>query len=128
MDQYSITDSAPKRAIQHSWSADRHSPSADWHKFEARPKDPLIEIKLIFFDFLEIRTRSNSYLIIQLIFQSIPTSINSGCLSKFRTLSDPPSPSSFWQFSLEFSIPLRIFNSPYVKDILKAFSLEISFL
>ena len=47
---------APKRAYQ-------HFPSADWPKYVARLGDLLIEIKPIFFNFLEIKTHSNSYLI-----------------------------------------------------------------
>ena len=73
----------------------------------AWPKDSWIEINLTFFDFLEIRTRPNSYLIIQLIFRGILTSINRGCLSKFGTLSDPPPP-FFLLFSSDFSIPLTL--------------------
>ena len=111
LDQNLNVGSAPKRAIWHSWSADRHmksadrqSLSADWPKLLARPLDSWIEINLTLFDFLEIRTRPNSYLIIQLIFLSIPTSINRGCLSKFNTLFDLIlSGSSF----LIFQIPLR---------------------
>ena len=102
----SNTGSAPKRAIWHSWDADwhfRHFPSADWHKNLARPEDSWIEISPIFFDFLEIMTRLNSYLIIQLIFRSFPTSINRGCLSKFSTSDPPLSGSSF----LIFQFPLR---------------------
>ena len=52
---------APKRACQHFWSADQHFPSANWPKHSAWPRDPLIEIEPIVFDFLEIRTCSNSY-------------------------------------------------------------------
>ena len=74
MDLNSNADPAPKRAIRHSYSADQHMKSVDWHK-------------------LEIRTRSNLYLIIQLIFRTILTFINRGCLSKFKgtvlTLSSP---------------------------------------
>ena len=57
-----------------------------WHIFMARPRDSLIKIRSIFYDFLKIRMRYNSYLIIKLIFQSIPTSINRGNKSKLRTL------------------------------------------
>ena len=53
---------APKRAC-------RHFPSANWPKCLARFGNLLIEIKPIFFEFLEIRTHSNSYLI---SFLSIP--------------------------------------------------------
>ena len=63
LDQNSNTDLAPKRAIQHSWSADRHIKSADWPKLLARLRDSLIEIRPIFYDFLEIKTHSNLYLI-----------------------------------------------------------------
>ena len=104
LDQNSNAGLAPKRAIWHSWGADRHFPSADWHKNLARPEDSWIEISPIFFDFLEIMTCLNLYLIIQLIFQSFPTSINRGCLSKFST-SDPP---SFWLFFFDFSISLTL--------------------
>ena len=38
-------------------------PSANWLKFVARLGDSLIEIRPTFFDFLKIRTHSNSYLI-----------------------------------------------------------------
>ena len=90
LDQNSNAGLAPKRAIQHSWSVDRHMKSANWPKLLALLEDSWIEINLTPFSFLEIRTRSNSYMIIQLIFRSIPTSINRGCLSKFSTLSNPP--------------------------------------
>ena len=128
LDQNLNMGSAPKRAIRHSWSADRHmksadrqSLSADWPKLLARPLDSWIEINLTLFDFLEIRTRPNSYLIIQLIFLSIPTSINRGCLSKFNTIFH-----AFWPplfLALLFFLIL-----PYVKDILEALALGISFL
>ena len=103
LDQNSNTSSTPKRAIQHSWSA-------DWPKFVARSEDSLTEIKPIFFNFLEIWRRSTSFLIIQLIFRGIPTSINRGNRSKVGVLL-------FW-----------LFNSPYVKDVLEAFALGTSFL
>ena len=80
--------------------------SASWPKFVAQPGDFLIKIKPIFFDFLEIRMRSNSYL----ISFSIPTSINRGNKSELRALL------------------FGLFNSPYVKDVLEAFALGISFL
>ena len=118
VDQNSNAGSTPKKAIRYSWSANRHFSSVDWHKFEAQPKDFWIEINLTFFDFLEIRTRPNLYLIIQLIFRSIPTSINRGCLSKFSTIFDP---------SLSGS-SLLTFNSPYAKEVLEAFALGTSFL
>ena len=112
LDQNSNASSAPKRAIRHSWGADRHKKCADqhfssanWHKLEAQPKDSFIEISPTLFNFLEMRTHPNSYLIIQLIFRSIPTSIIRGCLSKFSTLSDPP---LFWLFSSNFSNPLTL--------------------
>ena len=97
LDQNSNAGLAPKRAIQHSWcvdrhmkSVDRHMKSADWPKLLALLEDSRIEINLTLFNFLEIRMRPNSYMIIQLIFRSIPTFINRGCLSKFSTLFDPP--------------------------------------
>ena len=109
MDQTSNADSAPKRAIRHSWSANRHMKSSDWHfpsvdwpKLLAQPKDSLIEIRLIFYNLLEIRTCSSLYLI---SFFKIPTSINRGNKSKLRAL-----------FFL-------LFNSRYVKDVLEAFAL-----
>ena len=87
IDQNSNASLAPKRAIRHSWSVNqnmrsvnRHFPSVDWPKFAARAGDFLIKIKPIFFDFLEIRTHSNSYL----ISSSIPTSINRGNKSELR--------------------------------------------
>ena len=104
LDQNSNAGLAPKRAIQHSWSVDRHMKSADWPKLLAQLEDSRIEINLTLFNFLEIRMRPNSYMIIQLIFRSIPTFINRGCLSKFSTLSDPPLSSSSL---LIFQIPLR---------------------
>ena len=63
LDQNSNADLAPKRAIQHTESVDQHMASADWPKCLAQPVDPLIKTKPMFFDFLEIRTCSNSYLI-----------------------------------------------------------------
>ena len=107
MDLNVNTGPAPKRAIRHSCNADRHFPSTNWHKLEARPEDSWIEINLTFFDFLEIRTRPNSYLIIQLIFRGILTSINRGCLSKFGTLSDPPPPPFSCSSLLIFQFPLH---------------------
>ena len=67
---------------QHMAGADRHFLSTNWPKFSARPGDFLIEIKLIFFDFLEIRMHSNLYL----ISFSIPTSINRGNKSEIWSL------------------------------------------
>ena len=110
LDLNSNASSAPKSAIRHSWSADqhmasvdRHSPSAnqnllsaDWPKLVAQSGDPLIGIKPIFFEILEIRTHSNSYLI---SFLSILTSINRGEKSELRALL-------FW-----------LLNSLYVKDM-----------
>ena len=111
LDRNSNVGSTPKRAIRHSWSANwhmksanRHFSNADWPKSLAWLKDSWSEIKLTLFDFLEIRTRPNSYLIIQLIFLSIPTSINRGCLSKFNTLFDLILSGSSL---LIFQIPLR---------------------
>ena len=54
MDQNSNVGPAPKRAIRHFWSA-------NWHKFGPRPGGTWIKIKHILFDFLEIRSRPNSY-------------------------------------------------------------------
>ena len=72
----------------------------------ARLGDLLIKIEPIFFNFLEIRTHFNLYLILV----SIPTSINRGN-------------------KLELRAPLfGIFNSLYVKDVLEAFVLGTSFL
>ena len=95
MDQNSNAGPTPKRAIRHSWSADRHFLSADWHKLKAWPRDSWIRIISTLFNFLEMRMHPNSYLTIQLIFRSIPTSINRGCLSKFSRLFHafwPPTP------------------------------------
>ena len=64
--------SAPKRAWWHSWSADRHFLSADWPKCLARPRNLLIKIKSIFFEFLEIKMRFNSYLILFSLFFKHP--------------------------------------------------------
>ena len=86
MDQNSNAGPTPKRAIRHSWSADRHFLSADWHKLKAWPRDSWIRIISTLFNFLEMRMHPNLYLTIQLIFRSIPTSINKWCLSKFNTL------------------------------------------
>ena len=105
----------PKRAIQHSWSAARHMKSAhrhfssaDWPKSSTQPDDSWIEINLTLFDFLEIRTCSNSYLIIQLIFQSIPTSINRGVPLKIQhTFWPPPSPSLSSSSFQIFQFPLH---------------------
>ena len=89
-----------------------------WHRCVAWFEDSWMEINLTFFDFLEIRTRLNLYLIIQLIFRSIPTSINRGWLSKFSTLFNP----------LFLALLFWFFNSSYVKDVLEAFALGTSFL
>ena len=115
LDQNLNVGSAPKRVIQHSWSV-------DWHKLKARPKDSWIEISPTFFDILEMRTHPNLYLIIQLIFWNIPTSINKGSLPTFNTLSNPPPPPLFLALLFWF------FKPPYVKDVLEAFALGTSFL
>ena len=47
----------------HMASADRHFLNADWPKLSAQPGDFLIKIKSIFFNFLEIRMHSDSYLV-----------------------------------------------------------------
>ena len=62
-DKISNGDLAHKRVCRYSWSANKHMASADWPKCSARLGSHLIDIKPIFFDFLEIRTLSNSYLI-----------------------------------------------------------------
>ena len=70
---------APKRAIQHFWSANRH-------KFGPQPEGTWIKLKQILFDFLEIRTHPSSYSDHLANFSNIPTSINRGYISKFSTL------------------------------------------
>ena len=89
MDQNSNAYLAPMRAVWHSWSADqlmasadRHFLNADWPKLSAQPGDFLIKIKPIFFNFLEIRTRFNSYM----ISFSIPIFINRGNKLEIRAL------------------------------------------
>ena len=52
---------APKRAIKQSWSANWHFSSANQPKCGTWPKGFQIEINLPFYDFLEIKTRPNSY-------------------------------------------------------------------
>ena len=94
-------------ALLECWSA---LPKCRLAQMETQAEDFLIEINLTFFNFLEIWMRPNSYMIIQLIFRSIPTSINRGNKSKLEALL------------------LWLFNSPYVKDVLEAFALGISFL
>ena len=69
--------------IEHMKSFDRHFPSADWPKLLARLEDSLIEIRLIFYDFLEIRLCSNFYLI---SFFKHPNNINRGNKSELRAL------------------------------------------
>ena len=102
--QNSNADLTPKRAIWHSWSADwhmasadRYFPSVDWPKFSAKPRDFLIEIKPIFFNFLEIRMCSNSYM----ISFSIPNSINRRNKSEIEALlsdfSAPLTLKTFWR-------------------------------
>ena len=86
MDQNSNTGPAPKRAIKHLWSVDKHFPSADWHKFEPRPEGTWIEIKHILLYFLEIRTRPSSCLDHLAIHLNILASINRGAFSKFNKL------------------------------------------
>ena len=61
-----------------------------------------------FFIFLEIRMYPSLYLIIQVIFRSIPISINSGRLSKFSTFFYTFWPPSFWLFFSDFAIPLTL--------------------
>ena len=105
LDQNSNVDLAPKRAIRHSWSA-------NWPKLLAWPEDPLIKIKPIFFDFLEIRTCSNSYLIS--LFLSILTSINRGnklelrarWFLKYSFIRRARSCKRYYVFLLSFLLPL----------------------
>ena len=89
---------APKRAIRHSWSADRYFG---------------IEINLTFFDFLEIRTRPSSYSDHSTNFlkhshlykQRMPLKIQQ-TFSRFLT----PHPPSFWHFSsLLFPLTFKMF-------------------
>ena len=51
-----------------------------------RPEGIWINLKHILFDFLKIKTRPSSYSDYLAIFLSLPTSINSGWISKFGTL------------------------------------------
>ena len=82
LDQNSNANLASKSADRHLASANRHFLNADWPKSSAWPGDPLIEIKPVFFRFLEIRTCSNSYLISFSL--SILTSINRGKKIKIK--------------------------------------------
>ena len=70
-------------ANRHYWSVDRHMasanqhfPSADWHNFKAWPRNIMIKIKHIHFEFLGIIIRPNSYLIQASLFSKHQTSIN----------------------------------------------------
>ena len=46
--------------------------SADWHRLEAQPENPLIKIKHIYFEFFGITTQSNSYMILFNLFFKHP--------------------------------------------------------
>ena len=94
---------------RHMASADRHFPSVDWHSLEAWPRNALIEIKWIHFDFLGIRTQPNSYLIQSSLFFKHPTSKNREETLEIGAFF-------FW-----------LLCSPYVKDVLEALALRISF-
>ena len=75
---------------RHMASANRHFPSANLQNFETRPKNVLIKIKCIHFEFLRIRTQPNSYLIQSNLFFKHLTSINRGLKSGIRSpFSDP---------------------------------------
>ena len=62
-DQNSNVSLTPKRACRHSQNAYRHFPSADWPECSTWPENIMTETKPIFFNFLEIRMHSNSYLV-----------------------------------------------------------------
>ena len=51
MDQNSEVGPAPKRVIQHFWSA-------DWHKFGPQPEGAWIELKHILFQFFRDKDAS----------------------------------------------------------------------
>ena len=103
MDQSSNEELAPKRAIQ-------HFSSTNWHKLGPRPEGTWIKLKPILFDFLEIRTLSNSHFDYLANFSNILASIiedaskNSAHFS--RSLISPLSNSSF---SIIFSLMLKTF-------------------
>ena len=103
VDYNSNTGPAPKKAIWHSWST-------NWHKCRPQPQGTWIEINLILFDFLEIRTCLSSYFDHSTNFSNIPTSINRGLedasqnSTHFFMLSDPP---SLWLFS-SFLFPFTL--------------------
>ena len=64
----------------------RHFSSVNWHKRKPRPEGTWMEIKLILFNFLEIKMRPSSYSNHLANFSNIPTSINREGFSKFNTL------------------------------------------
>ena len=117
--------SAPKKAYRHSWSADRdmasadrHFPSVDWPKYLARSRNLLIKKKPIFFEFLEISTRSNSYMILFSLFFMHPKLYKlGGDLPTFSTL--------FWPLFL--ALLFWLLRSPYIKDVLEALTLRTFF-
>ena len=113
----SKTDWNLKGGLAHSallecWTAlgKCHFPSTEWHKIGPRPEGIWIKLKHLLFYFLEIRTHPNSYSDHLAIFSSLPTSINRGCISKFRRLFMLFDFLSFWlSFSIIFSLTLKTF-------------------
>ena len=102
-------------------NACRHFSSVDWHKLGPRLESTWIRLKHIIFYFLEIRTRPSSYSDHLANFSNTTASINRGWISKFSTLFHA------LRFPL-FSDSLLYYFLSYVKDILEALALRISFL
>ena len=110
---------APKKAYRHSWSVNRHMasanrhmtsanrrfPSVDWPKCSVQPGILLIKIKPIFFELLEIKMCSNSYLILFNLFFKHPNLYKYGRPPNIQYLFSDP---YFWPFLSNFSSPLKL--------------------
>ena len=106
--KWSSAHERAKSADRHMASANWYFPSADWHNSKAQPGNPLIQLEHIYFEFLGIRTQSNSYLISFSLFFKHPTSINRGkkleiralLLAFFSNFFAPFTLQTFWKFWL----------------------------
>ena len=98
-------------ADQHMASVDRHFPSAYWHSFEARPRNILMKIKHIHFDFLEIRIWPNSHLIQSSLYFKWGTKIRNQ--DPFFKLLFPLTLKKLWKFCFRnfFSVK-RLYLNP----------------
>ena len=128
----------PKKGVQNALehesaistkSTIRHFQSVEWHLFGLWPNSFWVMIRHILFDFFVERRVLMRILPVVAYFLSIPASINRDWISKFRHSFMLSKRHFFMLSNFSYFWPPLFWNSlSYVKDVLEALVLRISFL